>query len=132
MKSIIAANENKSMKTCLDIFIKRFRELKHDLNTEFQTNKFFHDKLLRSCRDVSACKYVCMKFSETILELINDLRSFIIIETFLNLSKTYFTNRQYHTLDSRSNRFQRPRFQSQRFYTFRTIKRCFVCNKEEC
>ena len=130
-------NEDKSMKACLDIFIERLRELKHDLNTEFQTNKFFHDKILRSCRDVSACKYVCMKFSETIFELISDLRSFIIIETSLNkLSKIYFTNRRYHTSNFRDNRFQKSRYQSQRAYELetrdRTTKRCFVCEKEEC
>ena len=120
------------MKACLDIFIERLCELKHDLNTEFQTNKFFHDKILRSCRDVSTCKYACMKLSETVLDLISDLRSSIITETSLNkISKIYFIDKKYHTLNFRSNRFQKSRFQFQQFYEFKT-KRCVVCEKEGC
>ena len=90
---------------------------------------------MRLFQNVSTCKYVCMKFNKTILNLINDLRSFIIIEIFLNkILKIYFIDKKYHTFNFRSNEFQKSRFQSQRFYKFeiqdKTTKQCFASEKE--
>ena len=123
------------MKQCLNIFIEQLRDLQHDLSAKLRTNEFIHDKILRSCCKMSACKYACNKFNKTVLNLISDLRSSIIIEIFFNKSsEIYFIDRRYHTSDARSNKFQRSRFQFQHSYELetrdRTTKQCFVCEKK--
>ena len=67
------------MHECFQFLIKQLRHLQHDLNEKFRIDKFIHNKLITVCQKVSACQYVCFKFFDTLIDLINDLQSFIII-----------------------------------------------------
>ncbi len=129
-------NERKFTKECLQLLIKHFRHLQHELDSELRSKKFIHNKLINACQDVTACQYACFKSSDSLIDLINDLRSsivtyqkanFNVIETF----ESFFIDRRYHKdffsrLSSRIDQFRDRRFKS------RSKKRCFVCQKEEC
>ncbi len=141
LKSVMTSNENKSVEECLQLLIKQLRHLQHDLNHELRSEKFIHNKLINACQDVFACQYACFKPSDSLADLINDLRSSIvtyqkansITETF----EAFFTDRRYHkNFSSRTGNFsprtnQDRRFQNRRFQD-RPKRKCFVCQKEEC
>jgi hypothetical protein len=80
LKSIMikSENEDKSVEECLQLLIKQLRHLQHDLNSELRSEKFIHNKLINACQDVFVCQYVCFKFSDSLIDLINDLKSSII------------------------------------------------------
>jgi hypothetical protein len=131
---IKSENENKFIEKCLQLLIKDLRHLQHDMNSELRSEKFIHNKLINACQDVFACQYACFKLSDSLVDLINDLRSSIVIyqkansitETF----ETFFTDRRYHkNFSFRIN--QNHRFQNRRFQN-RSKRKCFVCQKEEC
>jgi hypothetical protein len=65
LKSVMTSNENKSVEECLQLLIKQLRHLQHDLNSKLRSEKFIHNKLINACQNVSACQYVCFKFSFT-------------------------------------------------------------------
>jgi hypothetical protein len=120
LKSVITSNESKLVEECLQLLIKQLRHLQHDLNSKLRSEKFIHNKL------INACQYVCFKFSDSLVDLINDLRSSIIIyqkinsANFIETFETFFTDRRYHkNFSSRINRNRR--FQN------RSKRRCFVC-----
>jgi hypothetical protein len=128
----MTSNEGKSIEECLQLLIKNLRHLQHGLDSELRSEKFIHNKLINACQDVTACQYACFKLSDSLADLINDLRSSIVIyqkansitETF----ETFFTDRRYHkNFSSRIN--QNRRFQDRRF---RPKRKCFVCQKEGC
>jgi hypothetical protein len=107
--------------------IKSLRYLQHDLNSELRSKKFIYNKFINACRNVFVCEYACFKFSDSLIDLINDLRSSIIfhqktnsiIETF----ETFFIDKRYHkNLSLRINQ--------NRLYLSK--KKCFVCHKEKC
>ncbi len=135
---MMSSNERKFMKECLQLLIKHFRHLQHDLNSELRFEKFIHNKLINVCQNVTACQYACFKSSDSLIDLINDLRSSIIIYQKTNFNfnietfESFFIDRRYHkdflsrNLSSRTNQFRNRRFKS------RSKKRCFVCQKEEC
>ncbi len=150
LKSIMikSENENKFIEKCLQLLIKDLRHLQHDLNSELRSEKFIHNKLINACQDVFVCQYVCFKLSDSLIDLINDLRSSIIIyqkvnsANFFETFETFFTDRRYHkNFSSRidnfsfrvnqNRRFQNRRFQNRRFQN-RSKRKCFVCQKEEC
>lgn len=54
-------NEGRSMEECLQLMIKDLRHLQHELNLEFRSDKFIHNKLINGCQDVPACQYACFK-----------------------------------------------------------------------
>ena len=92
------------MHECLQLLIKKFRHLQHELNEEFRIDKFIHNKLITTCQKVSACQYVCFKFFDTLVNLINDLQSFIIIfnkshshqiENYQQPKIAYYIDRRY-------------------------------------
>jgi hypothetical protein len=145
LKSIIIKSENESKftKECLQLLIKNLRHLQHDLNSKLRSEKFIHNKLINACQDVFVCQYVCFKLSDSLVDLINDLRSSIIIYQKVNSAnfsetfETFFTDRRYHkNFPSRIDNFslrinQNRRFQNRQFQN-RFKRKCFVCQKEEC
>jgi hypothetical protein len=145
LKSIIikSENENKFIEKCLQLLIKNLRHLQHDLNSKLRSKKFIHNKLINACQNVIACQYACFKLSDSLIDLINDLRSSIIIYQKINSTnfsetfETFFTDRRYHKnfssrIDNFSSRVnQNRRFQNRRFQN-RSKRKCFVCQKKEC
>jgi hypothetical protein len=126
---IKSKNENKFIEKCLQLLIKNLRHLQHDLNSKLRSKKFIHNKLINACQDVFACQYVCFKFSDSLIDLINDLRSSIIIyqkaNSIIETFEAFFIDRRYHkNFSSRIN--QNRRFQK------RFKRKCFVCQKKEC
>ncbi len=133
LKSVMTSNESKSAEECLQLLIKQLRHLQHGLNSELRSEKFIHNKLINACQDVFVCQYVCFKLNDSLVDLINDLRSSIItyqkansIETF----EIFFIDRRYHkNFSSRIINFQHRSNQNRRYLI---KKKCFVCQKEEC
>jgi hypothetical protein len=72
-------NEEKSMNECLQLLIKELRHLQHDLESTLCIDDFIYNKLINACQKISACQYACFKSSNNLTELINDLKSSIII-----------------------------------------------------
>jgi hypothetical protein len=81
LKSVMnkTENEDKLMNECLQLLIKELRHLQHDLESILCINNFIHNKLIDACQKISACQYACFKSSDSLTELINDLKSSIII-----------------------------------------------------
>ncbi len=79
LKSMMTSNEDKSVEECLQLLIKQLRHLQHDLNSKLRSKKFIHNKFINACQDVFVCQYACFKLSDSLIDLINDLRSSIVI-----------------------------------------------------
>jgi hypothetical protein len=129
-------NENKSMNECLQLLIKELRHLQHDLESILRIDDFIHNKLINACQKISACQYACFKSSDSLTELINDLKSSIIIyQKAHSIEFIFFIDRRYHrnfSLRITQNReYQNRRYQNRKNQN-RTRKACFVCQKEEC
>jgi hypothetical protein len=139
LKSVMTSNEDKSIEECLQLLIKNLRHLQHGLNSELRSEKFIHNKLINACQDVFVCQYACFKFSDSLADLINDLRSSIVIyqkaNSIIETFEAFFIDRRYHKNFSfrinQNHRFQNRRFQDRRFQD-RSKRKCFVCQKEEC
>jgi hypothetical protein len=137
----MTSNENKSFEECLQLLIKQLRHLQHDLNSELRSEKFIHNKLINACQNVFVCQYACFKLSDSLIDLINDLRSSIIIyqkaNSIIETFEAFFIDKRYHkNFSSRIDNFsfrinQNRRFQNRRFQN-RSKRKCFVCQKEEC
>jgi hypothetical protein len=97
-------NEEKLMNECLQLLIKELRHLQHDLESILRIDDFIHNKLVNACQKISACQYTCFKSNDNLTELINDLKSSIIIYQkahFIEFSFfiefiTFFIDRRYH------------------------------------
>jgi hypothetical protein len=80
--------------------IKQLRHLQHDLNSKLRSEKFIHNKLINACQNVFACQYVCFKPSDSLTNLINDLKLSIIIyqkinsTNFIETFETFFFDRR--------------------------------------
>ncbi len=133
---IKSENEDKLIEECLQLLIKQLRHLQHDLNSELRSEKFIHNKLINACQNVSACQYVCFKLSDSLIDLINDLRSSIIIyqktNSIIETFETFFTDRRYHKNFSLKTDNSSSRINQNRRYLYFSKKKCFVCHKEEC
>jgi hypothetical protein len=92
----MSVNEDKSMKECLQLLIKELRHLQHELETILHTNEFIHNKLINACQEISAYQYACFKSSETLVELIHDLKSSIMTYQKSHFIEIFFTDRRYH------------------------------------
>jgi hypothetical protein len=132
----MTSNEDKSVEECLQLLIKQLRHLQHGLNSKLRSEKFIHNKLINACQDVFVCQYACFKFSDSLIDLINDLRSSIIIyqkvnsANFIETFEAFFTDRRYHkNFSSRTDNFSSRINQNRRYLP---KKKCFVCQKEEC
>ncbi len=75
----MTSNKDKSIEECLQLLIKQLRHLQHDLNLKLRSKKFIHNKFINACRNVFVCQFNCFKLSDSLINLINDLRSSIII-----------------------------------------------------
>jgi hypothetical protein len=141
-------NEEKSTNECLQLLIKELRHLQHDLESNLRIDDFIHNKLVNACQKISTCQYACFKSSDNLTELINDLKSSIIIYQKAHFIEfIFFIDRRYHrNFSSRINQnrenrefqdreqnreYQNRKYQNQRNQS-RTRKVCFVCQKEEC
>jgi hypothetical protein len=145
---MMSFNESKSMNECLQLLIKELRHLQHDLGSILRIDDFIHNKLVNACQKISACQYACFKSSDSLTELINDLKSSIVIyqkahfiEFFFLIEFIFFIDRRYHRNFSLrisqnreyQNREQHREYQDRRNQgQERTEKMCFVCKKEEC
>jgi hypothetical protein len=154
-----AENEEKSMNECLQLLIKELRHLQHDLESILRIDDFIHNKLVNACQKISACQYACFKLSDSLAELINDLKSSIIIyqkahfiEFSFLIEFIFFIDRRYHrNVQSRINQdrenreyqnreqnreYQNRKYQNRKYQDRRnqgrTNKVCFVCHKEGC
>jgi hypothetical protein len=137
----MTSNESKSVEECLQLLIKQLRHLQHDLNSKLRSEKFIHNKLINACQNVIACQYACFKLSDSLVDLINDLRFSIVIyqkaNSIIETFETFFIDKRYHkNFSSRIDNFsfrinQDRRFQNRRFQN-RSKRKCFVCQKEEC
>ncbi len=106
LKSVMnkTENEEKLMNECLQLLIKELRHLQHDLESILRIDDFIHNKLVNACQKISACQYTCFKSNDNLTELINDLKSSIIIYQkahFIEFSFfiefiTFFIDRRYH------------------------------------
>jgi hypothetical protein len=145
LKSIMhkTENERKFMNECLQLLIKSLRHLQHDLESTLRIDEFIHNKLVNACQKISACQYACFKSSDTLTELINDLKSSIItyqkahfIEFTFSIEFIFFIDRRYHRnfqfrIREQNREYQNRKYQNRRNQN-RTRKVCFVCQKEEC
>jgi hypothetical protein len=131
---MMTSSESKSVEECLQLLIKQLRHLQHDLNSKLRSKKFIHNKLINACQNVFVCQYVCFKFSDSLVDLINDLRSSIIIyqkaNSIIETFETFFIDRQYHKNFSLRIDIFSFRINQNRRYVSK--KKCFVCQKEEC
>ncbi len=144
-------NESKSMKKCLQPLIKNLRHQQHELESTLRTNDFIHNKLINACQEISAYQYACFKSSETLVELINDLKSSIMTYQKSHLIEIFFTNRRYHKnflsrnqnrenreYQDRENReYQNRKYQNRinqnpKNQDQKRERKCFVCQKKEC
>ncbi len=133
---IKSENEDKSIEECFQLLIKNLRHLQHDRNSELRSEKFIHNKLINACQDVFVCQYVCFKLSDSLVDLINDLRSSIIIyqkaNSIIETCETFFIDRRYHkNLSLRIDNFSSRTNQDRRYF-YLSKKKCFVCHKKEC
>jgi hypothetical protein len=129
-------NEEKSMNECLQLLIKELRHLQHDLESILRIDDFIHNKLVNACQKISACQYACFKSSDNLTELINDLKSSIVIyQKAHSIEFIFFIDRRYHRnfsfRISQNREYQNRRYQNRRNQN-RTRKVCFVCQKKEC
>ena len=149
---ITSKHQNKFIHNCLQILIKKLRHLQHDLEKKFQFDRFIHNKLITVYQEVPTCQYVCFKFFDTLVGLINDLQSFIIIFSKLHLHQienyqldaAYYIHRRYRnnyskkrpsddsdqlrtSYDRKKNNFDRTMIS----YNAKK-KRCYICNKTDC
>ena len=150
---IIFEHQDKSMHECLQLLIKKFCHLQHDLNKEFWTDKFIHNKLITACQKMLTCQYVYFKFFDTLTDLINDLQSFIIIFSKSHSHQienyqsdvAYYIDRRYRNnyfrrrLSNDSNQLRisydwkkNNLNQNQAIISYNSEKRCFICKKIDC
>ena len=140
-------NEKKSLNDCFQLFIQNLKHLQHELAMNFQNDDFFHNKFITACRDMLVCRFACYKPSDTVVGLINDIRSFILTFNKIHQTETFFTDRRFHGSkrshnDNRNTSRFRYQFRYQSGYQLRsqgrygrydrTKKACFVCKKEGC
>jgi hypothetical protein len=138
LKTVMLFNEDRSMNECLQLLIKELRHLQHDLESTFRIDDFIHNKLINAYQKISAYQYACFKSSDSLTELINDLKSSIIIyqkahfiEFSFSIEFIFFIDRRYHRNFQSRTREQNREYQNRRNQN-RTRKVCFVCQKEEC
>ncbi len=95
LKTIMSFNKNKSINECLQLLIKKLHHLQHNLESTFRIDDFIHKKLINACQKISACSYVCFKFSDNLTKLINDLKSSIAIYQKTHFIKFSFSSSSF-------------------------------------
>ena len=123
------------------MFIQNLKHLQHELIMNFQNDDFFHNKFIIACRNVFVCRFACYKLFDIVIELINNIRSFILTFNKIHQIEIFFIDRQFYEnkrlYDNNWNTF---RFRYQFRYQFRFQNRynrydkikkiCFVCKKK--
>ncbi len=134
---MMTSNEDKSIEECLQLLIKQVRHLRHDLNSKLRSKKLIHNKFINACQNVFACQYVCFKLSDSLANLINDLKLSIIIyqkinsTNFIETFETFFIDKRYHkNLLFRFDNFS-SRINQNRRHLYSSKKKCFVCHSKE-
>ena len=89
-------NEKKILNDCFQLFIQNLKHLQHKLAMNFQNDDFFHDKLIIACRNVFVCRFACYKLSDIVVELINDIKSFILTFNKIHQIEIFFIDRRFH------------------------------------
>ncbi len=102
-------NEDKSIKKYLQLLIKNLSPLQHDLDRALCINQFIHNKLINAYQEIFACQYACFKSIETLIDLINDLKSLIMTYQKSHFIEIFFTNRCYHKNFSSRNQNRKNR-----------------------
>jgi hypothetical protein len=111
LRSMMTSNKDKSIEECLQLLIKQLRHLQHDLSSKLRSEKFIDNKLINACQNVFACQYVCFKLSDSLIDLINDLRSSISfikkrIQSSRRSKHSLLTNAIIRTFHSESTTFR--------------------------
>lgn len=75
------------MEEYLQPFIRDFCYLQHGLDTELCTGEFMQNIHINIYEDNLICYYVCFKCASSLVSLINDLRSLIMIFQKVNYYK---------------------------------------------
>jgi hypothetical protein len=140
LKSIMIKSENESkfFEECLQILFKNLRHLAHELNTKLWSEKFIHNKLINACQNVFVCQYACFRLSDLLTNLMNNLRSSIIIyqkansSNFVEIFETFFIDRRYHKIFALRIEKLSFRINQNRRFKNRSKRRYFVCQKEDC
>ena len=135
-------NENKFLNDCFQLFIQNLRHLQHELIMNFQNDNFFHNKFIIACRNVSVCKFAYYKSFDIVIELINDIWSFILTFNKIYQIEIFFIDRRFHENKRFHDNNRTFRFRYQFRYQFRFQNRydrydkikmiCFVCKKKSC
>ena len=136
-------NETKFLNNCFQLFIQNLKHLQHELIMNFQNDDFFHNKFIIACRNVFVCRFACYKSFNIVIELINDIRSFILTFNKIHQIEIFFIDRRFHEnkrfYNNNRNTF-RFRYQfcyqlclQNRYDRYDKIKKiCFVCKKKNC
>jgi hypothetical protein len=134
---MMSSNKNKSMNKCLQLLIKELRHLQHDLESTFCIDDFIHDNLINACQKISACQYTYFKSSDNLTELINNLKSSIIIYQkahFIEFSFFYRVHYFFHRssllsqfsisnqLESKKSRISKSQISQQRIWESKKLK----------
>ena len=129
----INANVKKSTQNCLDELLEQLRHLQHSLSSELRTEHYIHDKLFSACRDIKICSYACYMSTSIMTNLIDNLRSSIMIYQTTNFFEIFFIDRKYYDSrnSSRSAFFMRTNSRSLSSTSYERNK-CFVCMKKKC
>ena len=89
-------NENKFLNDCFQLFIQNLKHLQHDLIMNFQNDDFFHNKFIIACQNVFVCKFACYKSFDIVIELINNIRSFILTFNKIHQIEIFFIDQRFH------------------------------------
>ena len=135
-------NEKFFLNDCFQLFIQNLKHLQHELIMNFQNDDFFHNKFIIACRNVFVCRFACYKSFNIVIELINDIRSFILTFNKIHQIEIFFIDRRFHESKRFHDNNRTFRFRYQFRYQFRFQNRydrydkikmiCFVCKKKSC
>ena len=89
-------NENFFLNNCFQLFIQNLKHLQHELIMNFQNDDFFHNKFIIACRNVFVCRFACYKSFNIVIELINDIRSFILTFNKIHQIEIFFIDQRFH------------------------------------
>ena len=151
LETVIDKNKEETLSKCLEILMGELRKLQSGLDAGLQGNDFVYSKLITACERVPACKFACIKPSDSLRGLINELYGAAGRWDRLHpkdgssngsSNEILFTDRRLRG----ENRYERVKYQPnqprghERRYQgrnqgggdTRNQKRCFVCKKIGC
>ncbi|KAL3420591.1 hypothetical protein PVAG01_07036 [Phlyctema vagabunda] len=99
LPSIIRANPDKSQKECLEIMIKRLRQIQYSLHSFLRNDEYTRTKLISACAIVPSCAETCKRPSQSLSGLISDLRAATSVVDYIESEQSadiHFTDRKYY------------------------------------